>query len=139
MARLDDGFSTTISLTGANTTFWEKSVTPPGLDGGGSIDTTTMRNTAWRTFAPKSLVTMSEMSLTVAYDSSKVADITDLNVNQQIVVTFPDASTLTFWGFVNTFAPGELAEGEQPEAEITIIPTNRDNASPPVEVAPVVA
>lgn len=139
MARLDDGFSTTISLTGANTTFWEKSVTPPGLDGGGSIDTTTMRNVNWRTFAPKSLVTMSEMSLTVAYDSSKIADISDLNINQLIVVTFPDTSTLTFWGFVNSFVPGELAEGEQPEAEITIIPTNRDNASPPVEVPPVVA
>ncbi len=135
--RLDDGFATTISLANG-TTLFEKSVTPPGLDGGGAIDTTNMRNTLYRTMSPKSLITLSECSVTVAYDPAAYTTlIGSLNTNQIITVTFPDASTIAFWGWLNSFTPGENTEGEQPTAEITIIPSNRDNATPPAEQAPV--
>lgn len=138
MARMDDGFSTTITLANG-TTLFEKSVTPPGLDGGGAIDTTTMRNTLYRTNSPKSLITLSESSVTVAYDPAAYSTlITALNTNQLITITFPDTSTIAFWGFLNSFTPGENTEGEQPTAELTIIPSNHDNASPPAEVAPVI-
>ncbi len=137
--RLDDGFATTISLANG-TTLFEKSVTPPGLDGGGSIDTTTMRNTLYRTMSPKSLITLSECSVTVAYDPAAYTTLIGaLNTNQIITVTFPDASTIAFWGWLNSFTPGENTEGEQPTAEITIIPSNHDNATPPAEQPPVIA
>lgn len=136
MGRMDDGFSTLISLGG--TDFWEKSVTPPGLSAGGEIDTTTMRNTTWRTRNPKSLVTMTPMSATCAYDPEGYETIlAQLGVNQEIVVTFPDGSTLTFWGWLDEFTPGESVEGEQPTADVTFIPSNQ-NASG-VETAPVYA
>lgn len=139
VTRIDDGFATTISLSGAGTTLYEKSVTAPGLDGGGSIDTTTMRNTLYRTMSPKSLITLSECSVTVAYDPFAYgALITSLNTNQLFTVTFPDSTSIAFWGWINSFTPGENTEGEQPTAEITIIPSNRNNAAPPVEVAPVI-
>ena len=52
--RIDDGHSTTISFADFPTVkFWEKEVTPPGVDGGGPNDTTTMRNVILRTMAPK--------------------------------------------------------------------------------------
>jgi len=130
MKRIDDGYATYFTF-GANPAvkFWEKNVTPPGVEGGGENDTTTMRNKNWRTRAPKKLKTLANSSTTVAYDPAVYADVlTLLQVNQQITITFPDLSTVTFWGWLDTFTPGDLSEGEQPTAEITVIPSNQDSA-----------
>lgn len=126
--RLDDGYQTLISFAADPTVlFEEKTVTPPGIDGGGEIDTTTMLNTTWRTRNPKALITLSNASMTVAYDPAVFPEIVALvNVNTLITVTFPDGDTLAFWGWLNTFVPGENTEGEQPTADIEIIPSNRD-------------
>jgi len=126
--RMDDGHATYFTF-GANPAvkFWEKTVTPPGVEGGGENDTTTMRNANWRTRAPKKLKTLANSSTTVAYDPAVYADaVALLQINQQITITFPDLSTVTFWGWLDTFSPGELTEGEQPTAEITVIPSNQD-------------
>lgn len=138
--RLDDGFKTIVTFANAPTIkLYEKEVTPPGLDGGGEIDTTTMRNTLWRTRHPKALITLSEMSFTSAYDPVVFTDLLSsvLNTNQLITVTFPDLSTLQFWGWLDKFTPNAHVEGEQPTAECTIIPSNQ-NASG-IETAPVYA
>jgi hypothetical protein len=126
MARLDDGYQTLISFAADTTVkFWEKTVTPPGVDGGGEIDTTVMANTAYRTRCPKSLITMSNASLTVAYDPATYDEILALvNINTLITITFPDGSKLAFYGWLNSFTPGECQEGEQPTAEIEIIASN---------------
>lgn len=139
MTRLDDGHSTRVSFADyPSVAFYEKTVTPPGVDGGGENDTTTMLNTTWRTKAPKQLKTLTEASLTVAYDPAVYTTIVSMvNVNQLITVTFSDGSTVAFWGWLNTFTPNEITEGEQPTAEVTLIPSNQ-NASL-VETAPVVA
>lgn len=139
MGILNDGHSTIISFSAdSSVSMKEKEVTPPGIDGGGANDTTTMRNTTYRTRQPKELVTLDEMSAMVAYDPDVYTEILAMiNVNQQITVTFPDASTLRFWGWINTFKPGRLVEGEQPTAELGIIPSNQDNSG--VEQAPVIA
>ena len=138
MARLDDGFSTTIDLTSAGVTFWEKTVQPPGIDGGDAIEISTMRNTALRTMAPRSLYTLTDSPIVVAYDIAVYpVIIAAINTNQEIVITFPDSSTLTFWGFLRTFEPDALEEGTQPEATITLTPTNVDGNGD--EIAPVQA
>jgi hypothetical protein len=137
MARMDDGFSTTISFAAdSDIALYEKEVTPPGVSGGGEIDTTTMRNTAWRTRNPKQLKTLSESSAVVAYDNDAYPDIVALvNVNTEITITWPDTATLVFWGWLDEFTPTGMVEGEQPTADATIIPSNQ-NASG-VETAPV--
>ena len=139
MGRIDDGFSTTIEFADYSAvSFWEKEVTPPGVSGGGEVDTTTMLNTAWRTRNAKQLKTLSNASFTAAYDPAVYDDIVSMvNQNQLITVTFPDSSTLAFWGWLDEFTPNRLVEGEQPTAEVTIIPSNQ-NASG-VETAPVYA
>jgi len=139
MARIDDGFSTLISWTSDPTVlFYEKTVTPPGVSGGGEIETSTMQNTAWRTKSPKSLKTLTESSVTVAYDPATYDEIIALvNVNDSITITFPDGSTLVFWGWLDEFQPGELVEGEQPTADITIICSNQNGSL--VETAPAYA
>lgn len=137
MSRIDDGFSTTISFSeDSDVQMWEKEVTPPGVSGGGENDTSTMRNTAWRTKAPKSLKSLSECSFSAAYDPAVFDEIVAMvNVNQLITITFPDGSTLEFWGWLDEFTPGANTEGEQPTADVTIIPSNQDDSL--VETAPV--
>lgn len=139
MARLDDGFATLITFAQNPTVkLYEKEVTPPGIDGGGANDTTTMRNTAYRTKAPKKLKTLADSSFKAAYDVAVYPQILAMiNINQLITITFPDATTLAFWGYINAFTPDALVEGAQPTASVTIIPTNQNSSG--VETAPVQA
>jgi len=139
--RIDDGFSTKITFSAGpsgGVLFYEKDVTPPGVSGGGENDTTTMRNTAWRTKSPKKLKTLTPCRATVSYDPAVYDDIVAmLNDNQLITVQFADGSTLAFWGWLDEFTPAPAKEGEQPTADITIIPSNQDDSG--VETAPVYA
>jgi hypothetical protein len=137
--RLDDGFATFITLENIPTVkLYEKEVTPPGLTNGGAIDTTTMRNTAWRTAAPKQLKSLTPVNATVAYATEAIGVIMpQLGVNQPITVTFPDGSTIEFWGWLDEFTPGAHTEGEQPTASVVFVPSLRNGAG--AEVAPVYA
>lgn len=133
MARLDDGYQTTVSFSSAPSGWTvilsEKSVTPPGLDGGEANETTTMRNTTYRTFAPRNLITMTPMSFVGAYDDTVYsAALSLLNVLNQITVTFPDGKTLIFWGWLKEFTPNACEDGAQPTANITIIPSNTNDS-----------
>lgn len=137
MARIDDGFSTTIDFDNdSSVQMWEKEVTPPGVSGGGENDTSTMRNTTWRTKWPKSLISLSESSFTAAYDPAVYDEIIAMvNDNQEITITFPNSDTLVFWGWIDEFTPNASVEGEQPTAEVTIIPSNQNNSK--IETAPI--
>lgn len=141
MSRLNDGYQTLISFANApgigGLVIWEKEVTPPGYEGGGPNDTTTMRNLFFRTRQPKYLVTLSPMNCTVAYDPAAYDDLFNLvlNTNQLISVTFPDTQVLSFWGWMDEFKPNSHKEGEQPTAGIVLIPSNENNLG--VEVSPI--
>ena len=129
--RIDDGHPTTIAFAESESAvtllLYEKGVTPPGVSAGGENDTTTMRNSVWRTKAPKSLKTLMPASFVAAYDPEVLDEIiATVGVNQEIVVTFPDSSTWTFWGWIDEFTPNEIVEGEQPTVNVTIIPSNQD-------------
>lgn len=130
MSRIDDGHSTTITLTSPTTVkFYEKTVTPPSISGGGTNDTTTMRNTEWRTNAPKKLKTLGDMKLTAAYDPEVYDSILSaVNKNQEITINFPDGSKVKFWGWLDEFQPGQMQEGGQPTADVTFRCSNQ-NAS----------
>ena len=140
MARIDDGHPTSIAFgstpSGETLLFWEKEVTPPGLNGGGRNDITTMRNSVWRTNAPKKLISLTAGSFVASYDPEAFEQVLSmLNVNTQITVTFPDTGTYTFWGWLNEFTPGAATEGEQPTATVSIEPSNQNDSG--VETAPV--
>lgn len=135
--RLDDGFSTYFTLSNIPTVkLYEKEITPPGITAGGPIDTTTMRNITWRTMKPRALKSLTQGSATVAFATEAIPIVMgQVRVNQQVTVTFPDQSTLTFWGWLEEFTIAALVEGEQPTATITIQPSNMNNDDE--EVAPV--
>lgn len=135
--RLDDGFSTIITLSNVPTIkLYEKDVTPPGMTAGGPIETTTMRNTEWRTMAPRALKSLTQVSATVAFATEAIPILFDqIGVIQEIQVTFPDGSSLTFWGWLEEFTPATFTEGEQPTANIVVQTGNRNVEGD--EVAPV--
>ncbi len=139
MGRLDDGYQTIITFASSTSgvqVWWEKEVTPPGISGGGENDTTTMRNSAYRTKSPKNLFTLTPGSFVAAYDAAILDElIAMVNVNQQITITFPDGSTWVFFGWIDEATPNALVEGEQPTINITMIASNQDGSGD--EIAPV--
>lgn len=134
--RLDDGFSTIITFANIpSVKIYEKEVTPPGITMGGAIETTTMRNTTWRTMAPRALKSLTAMSVTVAFATEAIPVIqSQIGINQIITVTFPDGATLVFWGWMEEFTIGAMVEGEQPTATMNVTPGNIDDEG--AEVAP---
>lgn len=137
MELMTDGFPTKITLvTSGITLAQETSVTPPGVAGGGGKATTNMYNTRWRTQSPKKLADAKDINLTVQYDPGVYAEIiAALQDNQEIEIEFPDETTLTVWGWLEEFTPGELVEGEVPTADIVIMISNRNGSG--AETAPV--
>lgn len=125
---LVEGYQVLITITAnPSVDFWEKTVTPPALDGGDEIDITTQLNNTYRTTYPQRLIGLGELSATVAYDAAALSEIESLiNQNTTITVKFPDGSQLAFYGYLKSFEPQELSRGSQPEANITIVPTNID-------------
>jgi hypothetical protein len=124
--KLGDGYQTLIAFAeNPSVAFWEKNVKPPGLDGGDPVDTTTMHNQTYRTGAPRHLRTLTAAQSAVAYDPAVLEEINSLlNVNGWITIHYPDGSTYDFVGYLKQFEPAALQEGTQPEATVTIIPTN---------------
>lgn len=136
--KLKDGYRALVTFaTDTDFSIWEKSVTPPGLDGGEPIEQTTMWNDQLRTFSPRALITMMPHSFVGAYDPALYTQALSLiNVETTITVRFKDGSTLAFYGFLQKFEPQELTEGSQPLAAVTVVPTNYDHVNN-VEAAPV--
>lgn len=135
--RIDDGLGAMIGFSlDPSVSMWEKEITPPGIDAGGPNDTSTLRNSAWRTFAPKGLKTLTPITCTVAYDPQIYTEILAMvGINQQATVTFPDQSTYVTWGWIDKFTPGPMAEGGQPTGELVFQPSNQNNSE--VETGPV--
>ena len=127
--KLNDGFRSKIAFAAdPDVSFWEKSVKPPGIDGGDKIDTTTMHNLVSRTFAPHSLHETTDITVSAAYDTRLYDNILALvNINGWISVHFPDGSVLNIVGYLKSVEFNELAEGQQPECTITICVTNELN------------
>lgn len=142
MSYLEDGFSTTIGFAAdATVEIKEMSLKPPGAEGGDSIKTSSMLNTLYHTKAPRSLIDISDGSGVFQYDTIAQPKIIALvNVNNLITWTFPDGGTLACWGYLKSWEPSELQEGELPTAAVVIVITNVNDSgveTGPVETSPV--
>lgn len=125
---LTDGHSTTYLFANGTVSMKEVSVTPPGLDGGGPNVTTTMRNVRYRTQQPKKLISLTGSKFTAQYNPEVYTQIlAQVNVNQLVTVIFPDGSKVAFWGWLNSFMPGDNTEGSMPTASVDVEISNQDN------------
>jgi hypothetical protein len=127
-AKMRDGFSTKITLAvDTNIEFWEKEVTPPGIEGGEPINQGDMYNVAWELKIPQALKDMTEMAVTANYDPLCITSAAAaVNVMTTVTVKFPAGDTLAFYGYLRSFKPNPIKKGEQPTAAIVIVPTNFD-------------
>lgn len=127
---LRDGFATMITFADNDTIeLWEKETTPPGVDGGDPVDTTTFHNVTYRTKQSRVLKDLTAGSFTCAYDPVVLDTIIALvNVLKEITVTFNDGSTWAFWGYMKSFTPQNSTDGEQPEAQVEFVITNTDDS-----------
>lgn len=128
MAFLRDGFSTlfafaTIAIT-PPVQVVEKTVTAPGIEGGGGINITNMRNERFRTAVPKSLLTVKNLTLTVQHDPVWY-NLASANFQVVDVATliFPDLSNIEFYAWIDDISPQEHREGEEPLANMVVIPS----------------
>lgn len=126
--RLDEGYQALITVgTLPGIDLWEKDVGVPGIDGGDPIDTTTQHNSIYNTKSPRVLKELTPFTVVCAYDPCVFTDILGLvNGNDSITITFPDTTTLAFWGYIRSAEFAPMVIGEQPEVTITIVPTNYD-------------
>lgn len=138
--KLDDGFKcvTTFALD-PDIELWEIETGIPGLDGGDPINTTTMHNVRWRTMAARALITLSEATIKAAFDPVVYTNLLSiLNVETTITETFPDGSTLAYFGFMRMLTFDPLVEGTMPTCTVTKTPTNWDPVGK-VEADPVLS
>lgn len=125
MGLLKDGHGTRITFSVNGTLYGEVEVTPPEVDGRGGIDMTSMRNAAWTTMAPKSLKSLNAMNARIIFDTAMYQQAFNLiNKNRGQVVTFPDNSSLSFWGWWNKFSPEGMSTDNRPTAGIEVQPSN---------------
>jgi len=125
---LENGFSTRIAMGNApGVALWEVSVTPPSLEGGDPIDGTDMYSERWMRKCVPALIEMGLLTATAKYSPQflSVAN-TVINDPTNITVWFPDGSSWTFWGWLKSFTPGELVEGEKPTATVEYVISNND-------------
>ena len=136
--KLRDGFASFITFGSRPAiTLWEKSITPPGLDGGPKVDQTTMFNVMRITSAPQVLYEVTDGSMKVAYDPASYIDvISRINQPDTITQTWRDGSTLADYGYLQSFKPDPLERGKQPEATVTFVFTGADLTG--VEWAPTI-
>ena len=102
---LRDGYSSKITLgDDATIELWEKSVKPPGIDGGEPVDQTTMHNSTWKTSRPRSLKTITPVTCRASYDPDIYDELTSIiNTEDEITVKFADGSTIALWGYLQKF------------------------------------
>ena len=122
-----DGYATLITIAAAPAVkLYERETTPPMLDGGGPIESTSMRNVSVRTKDPKTLVGHGDIVATVMYATEAYFAIAQIiNTPTTISVQWPDGAIAQFDGYVDKFAPSGHSEGNLPTAVITMVVTNR--------------
>jgi len=121
------------SVLDPDISFWEKSVKPPGIDGGDPVSQTTHFNTTWRTMAPRILKTLTPINVSdAAYDPQVFSQILAIvNVNTEWTVHLSNGDTIAVWAYLRSAEPNDLPQDEsnvQPSLSIVIQPTNRDSS-----------
>ena len=133
MGEVADGVGTTIEFETSALVLRMVRITPPPISGGDKMDHTALGNKAWKTAAPRTLKELGEGSFEAFFDTSKWASA-PVNINQEIKIVYPDGTYHSFWGYLGSFEPGEVVEGDYAKCTGTLVGTNLNGSD--VEVGP---
>ena len=87
---------------------------------------------------PKSLITATQVNISGGWDPALYNEMEAMiGVNQQITITLPTDDQVTVWGWIDSFEPSALEEGEFPTVDVVVEVSNQDNAG--AEQAPQIA
>lgn len=143
---MTNGFPIVIVFAAApDVPFWEVKITPPGMDGGDPINTTTQHNVEWRTMAMRILKTLTNSKITANWNPSTYSAVKDLiNKETTITIIFPTnpRRSIAFFGGLKSAEPQEFDEQstEPPTIEMEIVAINCDPDDPNrVEQGPVIS
>lgn len=142
--RLKAAFKSVITFASQpSLALWTISFTPTGYDGGDPIDIATMEdvdstgaNARHRPTYPRERIMSTPGQAKVAYDPNTISLIisTLLNrTNDQITETFREGSTKAYWGWMRSFIPDELVEGQMPTATVAFHESDWDDANQTVD------
>lgn len=136
--RIDEGFSIKITFASQPAlAVHEKMVTPSGWSAGGGIDVTSQFNLEVFTKRARRLKEQTPVTYKAAYSPDELDVIRGLiGFEDTITETFPDGTTLAYYGFLDEFTPDQFEIGKQPEATMKVVPTNWDKVNH-VEAGPV--
>jgi hypothetical protein len=118
--KLRTGFSSRMAFSLLPTfSVFVKEITPPDFDGGDPVENTTMENIAVHTNAPRVLVKVGQIKMTVEYALEAFTEIWSIiNKEGSGTLYFPDGSYFDMFGNIQKFTPGGLSEGGEPTAEL---------------------
>jgi len=137
---LKDGYQSLVTFAAdPNVSLWETEIgSPDGDDGGDPVDLTTMHNTTRMTKGARGLIDTENGSMTCGYATTARAQCRALiNVETVITVTFADGTQTADYGYMKSFKPTGLTNGEMPLADVEFVFTGRDtsgNEEEPVTV-----
>ena len=125
---LENGYKTLIGFElDADVGLEEETVKPPGFDGGGPINTSTMRNDLLESQAPKGLYRITPSNSRCAYKTGSIPKLQNMmNKKQIITYTYPNGAKLAVWGWLDKVEPDENSHGTQPKVRLTIEKSMRD-------------
>lgn len=141
---MPDGFQSLIVFKNASgVALWPQQIKFAGIDGGDKINTTTMFNSKWRTFAARKLQTLEDVTFKAAIDPDILNPNAANNImgvinddTETITEFWPDGSTRCYYGYLQKMTNPEMKEGEFPIFDFTIVVTNYDKVNQ-VEAGPV--
>lgn len=130
-AKMEDGYKALVTFAAdPDVALWEIDAQTPGIDGGDPIPQSTMHNGTFHTDAPRSLIRLTPITFTAQYSWVSLSQVLSLvNVRTTISVSFSTGNYVAFYGYLQSFMPDNLAEGERPQGTATVMPTNTDPSS----------
>lgn len=109
---------------------WEKNVQFSGFEGGDPIPFSNMHNGTYMTQRPKSLKNKTPLTMRCAYTGTTMANLEGL-INRETTWSqyFPSGNWVAFYGYLRSAIPQDHQEGNPPEVQVIIQPTNWDPAN----------
>jgi len=99
---MDSGHGITIAFGTSNFSAQLLDVTPPGAERE-AIDVSHMGNSGYKQFIPSDLVDWGECEMEVGFDPATAPPVR--GAAETITITFPDATTWVFTGFMTSYKP----------------------------------